>query len=214
AEITKYAANAMLATRISFMNSIAALCDAVGADVDAVRKGIGSDTRIGPSFLFPGIGYGGSCFPKDVKALIRTMADYGVTTSLLQAVEDINERQKKVLVDKVVSRFGADLSGRVFAIWGLSFKPETDAMSEAPSLTVVRELAARGARIRAHDPVALHEAQRHFGDLVADGLLTLVERQYDCLDDASALLLLTEWRQYRLPDFELIRSRLAEPVLF
>src|SRR5690606_29807291 len=125
AEITKYAANAMLATRISFMNSIAALCDAVGADVDAVRKGIGSDTRIGPSFLFPGIGYGGSCFPKDVKALIRTMADYGVTTSLIQAVEDINARQKRVIVDTVVSRFGADLSGRVFAIWGLSFKPET-----------------------------------------------------------------------------------------
>jgi UDPglucose 6-dehydrogenase len=194
AEITKYAANAMLATRISFMNTIAALCEAVGADVGAVRQGIGTDERIGPSFLFAGIGYGGSCFPKDVKALIRTLQECGVDPAILAD--------------------GGGLAGRTFAVWGLSFKPETDDMREAPSLTVVRALVERGARVRAHDPEAGREAERHFADLLENGGLSLCEHGYDCLDDADALLVLTEWHQYRNPDFARIRAALASPVVF
>jgi UDPglucose 6-dehydrogenase len=214
AEITKYAANAMLATRISFMNMVSALCEAVGGDVGQVRLGIGSDERIGPHFLFAGIGYGGSCFPKDVKALVHTLRSHGVDPSILEGVEQVNAAQKELLVRRVVEHFGDDLSGLTFAVWGLAFKPETDDMREAPSLTVVRELCARGARVRAHDPEARHEAERHFADLLAGGCLALCEHNYDCLGGADALLVLTEWLAYRTPDFDRIAAALRQPVVF
>ena len=214
AEITKYAANAMLATRISFMNTIAGLCEAVGADVSHVRKGIGTDERIGPGFLFAGIGYGGSCFPKDVKALVHTLRETGVDAAILEGVEQVNASQKRVLLERVTSHFGEDLSGKCFAVWGLSFKPETDDMREAPSLTVVRGLCERGATVKAHDPEARHEAGRYFADLIEKGELSLCEHNYDCLEGADALLVLTEWAPYRTPDFERIRSTLGEPVVF
>ncbi|HET8656718.1 MAG TPA: UDP-glucose/GDP-mannose dehydrogenase family protein, partial [Longimicrobiaceae bacterium] len=202
AEITKYAANAMLATRISFMNVVARLCEAVGADVESVRQGIGSDERIGSSFLFAGIGYGGSCFPKDVKALIHTLKEEGVEASLLEGVERVNARQKQLLLEKVEARYGRELGGRVFAVWGLSFKPETDDMREAPALEVVRGLCGRGARVVAHDPEAREEAKRHFADLLEQGVLKLEASNYGCLEGADALLILTEWQPYRRPDFE------------
>jgi UDPglucose 6-dehydrogenase len=214
AEITKYAANAMLATRISFINSIARLCEAVGADVGQVRQGIGTDQRIGPSFLYAGIGYGGSCFPKDVKALTHTLREYGVDPSILDSVERVNAAQKRLLVERVAERFGADLSGRTFAVWGMSFKPETDDMREAPALTVVRALCEAGARVRAHDPEARHEAGRYFADLIETGALTVCEHNYDCLGGADALLVLTEWAPYRNPDFARMRAQLKEPVVF
>jgi UDPglucose 6-dehydrogenase len=214
AEITKYAANAMLATRISFMNTIAGLCEAVGADVNHVRVGIGTDERIGPGFLFAGIGYGGSCFPKDVKALVHTLRENGVDPAILEGVEKVNARQKHLLLERVTERFGQDLSGRTFAVWGLSFKPETDDMREAPSLVVVRGLVERGAKVRAHDPEAKHEAARHFADLIQSGDLSFCERNYDCLRGADALMVLTEWRPYRVPDFDRIRAGLAQPVVF
>jgi UDPglucose 6-dehydrogenase len=214
AEITKYAANAMLATRISFMNMIAGLCEAVGADVTKVRQGVGTDERIGNSFLFAGIGYGGSCFPKDVKALVYTLRDAGVDASILDGAEQVNERQKSRILERVEERYGGDLTGREFGVWGLSFKPETDDMREAPSLVVVRGLCERGARVRAHDPEAKAEAERYFPDLLESGALTLCERNYDCLDGSDALLILTEWSPYRRPDFERIRNLLKEPVVF
>jgi UDPglucose 6-dehydrogenase len=214
AEITKYAANAMLATRISFMNTIARLCGAVGADINQVRVGIGSDDRIGPAFLFAGIGYGGSCFPKDVKALAHTLRDAGIDSAILDGVEAVNEGQKRVLADAVLEHYGADLGGRSFAVWGLSFKPETDDMREAPSLTIVRALCEAGARVRAHDPEARHEAERYFADLLATGALTLCERNYDCVEGADALLVLTEWAPYRVPDFARLRLLLRAPVIF
>jgi len=214
AEITKYAANAMLATRISFMNTIARLCEAVGADVNLVRTGIGTDDRIGPSFLFAGIGYGGSCFPKDVKALVHTLKSAGIDSAILDGVEQVNDDQKKVLVGRVFETFGRDLAGRTFAVWGLAFKPETDDMREAPSLTIVRALAEAGARVRAHDPEARHEAPRYFADLLATGALELCERNFDCLEGADALLVLTEWAPYRVPDFARMRTLLKEPVVF
>jgi UDPglucose 6-dehydrogenase len=214
AEITKYAANAMLATRISFMNTIAGLCEAVGADVSLVRQGIGTDARIGPSFLFAGIGYGGSCFPKDVKALAHTLRATGVDPAILDGVERVNAAQKQLLLDRVVSWYGGEVEGKRFAVWGLSFKPETDDMREAPSLTVIRGLCERGARVAAHDPEAHAEAARHFPDLLATGQLTLCERNYDCLEGADALLVLTEWQPYRRPDFERVRLALREPVVF
>jgi UDPglucose 6-dehydrogenase len=214
AEITKYAANAMLATRISFMNMIAGLCDAVGADVNSVRQGVGSDERIGPGFLFAGIGYGGSCFPKDVKALVHTLKECGVDASILDGVEQVNESQKSLLLERITERYGQDLGGRTFAVWGLSFKPETDDMREAPSLTVVRGLVERGARVLAHDPQAGHEAAHHFQDLLEAGTMQLCEHNYECLDGADALLILTEWQPYRNPDFERIRQSLREAVVF
>jgi UDPglucose 6-dehydrogenase len=209
AEITKYAANAMLATRISFMNMVASLCDRVGADVDLVRKGIGTDARIGSSFLFAGAGYGGSCFPKDVKALIRTLEDQGVECGILAAVERVNEEQKRVLLGLVKARFGDDLKGRTFGVWGLSFKPETDDMREAPSIPIVNGLLAAGARVSAHDPEALASARAAFGDRI-----TYHEHNYDVLRDADALLIVTEWKQYRLPDFGKMRSLMRQPVIF
>jgi len=211
AEFTKYAANAMLATRISFMNELARLADAVGADIEMVRKGIGSDPRIGTHFLYPGTGYGGSCFPKDVKALIRTGQDHGVALGVLEAVEAANDRQKQVLVDKIVARFGADLSGRTFALWGLAFKPNTDDMREAPSRVIVSELARRGAAIQAYDPVAMDEARR-----VLEGTpgLRLARSQDEALTGADALLLVTEWKEFRNPDFDHIKATLKAPVIF
>ncbi len=214
AEITKYAANAMLATRISFMNTIASLCEAVGADVAHVRQGIGTDERIGPGFLFAGIGYGGSCFPKDVKALIHSLREHGVDPAVLDGVEQVNASQKELLLKRVLDRYGEDLSSRTFAVWGLSFKPETDDMREAPSLGIVQGLIERGARVRAHDPQAAHEAQRHFADHLNRGSLTLCDKNYDCLDSADALLILTEWQPYRRPDFVRIQQLLKEPIVF
>ena len=209
AEITKYAANAMLATRISFMNMIARFCEAVGADVDQVRLGIGTDARIGPSFLFPGIGYGGSCFPKDVKALSRTIGGMGLDNSMLAAVESVNETQKQILLRRVVERFGEDLSGRTFAVWGLAFKPNTDDMREAPSLVTIERLLERGARVVAHDPAAMEEARRHLDDRIE-----YRDRNYDVLEGADALVIHTEWHPYRRPDFERMLELLRQPVIF
>jgi UDPglucose 6-dehydrogenase len=210
AEFTKYAANAMLATRISFMNELAKLADVVGADIEWVRKGIGSDPRIGTHFLYPGTGYGGSCFPKDVKALIRTGKDNGVELRVLDAVERANESQKLVLVDRLVKRFGEDLAGRTFALWGLAFKPNTDDMREAPSRVVVAELTRRGARVQAYDPVAMDEARRVMGDVPG---LFLVPSAEAALAGADALLIVTEWREFRTPDFEAIKSALKQPLV-
>ena len=212
AEITKYAANAMLATRISFMNMIARLCAEVGADVDLVRRGIGTDERIGPSFLFAGIGYGGSCFPKDVKALIRTMKDYGVDAGILEAVEAVNARQKRLLLEAVEEKYGERLEGRTFGVWGLSFKPETDDMREAASLVVVRGLVDRGAVVRVHDPEALRVARRHFADL--GDRVVYCTSNYEAAEGVDALLILTEWKPYRRPDFERLRALMKEPVIF
>jgi UDPglucose 6-dehydrogenase len=208
AEITKYAANAMLATRISFMNTIARLCEETGADVLAVRKGVGSDSRIGPSFLFPGAGYGGSCFPKDVKALAKTMIDFDVDAAILQAVEDVNEEQKTTLLRRVVARLGEDLSGRTVAIWGLAFKPNTDDMREAPSLVTIEGLLARGARVVVHDPVAMGEARHMLGDRVE-----FASTNYDTLDGAEALVIHTEWHPYRSPDFERMRESMTRALI-
>jgi len=213
AEITKYAANAMLATRISFMNMIARLCDAVGADVGLVRQGVGSDDRIGHSFLFAGAGYGGSCFPKDVKALRRSLGELGVDSGILDAVEELNEDQKQVLVRQVLSYYGGNLEGRTLALWGLSFKPDTDDMREAPSLVIIEQLLAHGASLRAHDPEALENARRYYGGKHGDRL-TFHEQNYDALSGADALLIVTEWRQYRVPDFRRMKSLLREPVIF
>ena len=209
AEITKYAANAMLATRISFMNSMAQLCEKTGANIDEVRKGIGSDDRIGPSFLFPGIGYGGSCFPKDVKALLKMMDELDVDGSILEAVEDVNSFQKVTLLRRLTQHLGDDLSGRIIAVWGLAFKPDTDDMREAPSISTVEGLLERGATVRAHDPAAAEEAGILFGDRIQ-----LVSSQYDALHEADALVIHTEWHPYRHPDFARMKSLMAEPLIF
>ena len=210
AEFTKYAANAMLATRISCMNELALLAERVGADIELVRKGIGSDPRIGTHFLYPGAGYGGSCFPKDVKALVHTARDNGVTLQVLTAVEAANEKQKHVLVDKIVKRFGEDLSGRQFAIWGLAFKPNTDDMRDAPSRVVIAELAKRGAKVKAYDPVAMTEARR-----VLEGVrgLDFVDNQTQALEGSDALVIITEWKEFKSPDFDAIKSMLKQPVV-
>jgi UDPglucose 6-dehydrogenase len=208
AEMTKYAANALLATRISFMNEIANLCEKVGANVDLVRKGIGTDARIGPSFLFPGPGYGGSCFPKDVKALVRTAGEAGSRLSVLEAVEDANERQKHRLFEKLQCALGDSLGGAHIAVWGLAFKPQTDDMREAPALTLIDDLLAAGATITAHDPAALHEAKRRLGDRVG-----FADSNYDALAGADALVVVTDWNEYRHPDFARIKATLRRPVL-
>ena len=207
AEMTKYAANAMLATRISFMNEIANLCERMGANVDLVRKGIGSDERIGPSFLFPGPGYGGSCFPKDVKALVRTASEVGAPLAVLDAVEKANERQKHRLYEKLRQAVG-ELRGCRIAVWGLAFKPQTDDMREAPALTLIERLLGEGAEVVAHDPAALHEARRRLGDRV-----TFVDGNYDALVGADALVVVTDWNEYRHPDFARIHDTLARPVV-
>ncbi len=208
AEMTKYAANAMLATRISFMNQIAALCEAVGADVSLVRKGIGTDRRIGSAFLFPGPGYGGSCFPKDVKALLRAGVEQGVPLDVLEAVEAANERQKRVLFEKLRRHFDGRLSGAGVAVWGLAFKAETDDVRESPALVLVEELLRAGARVRVHDPAAQETARRVLGDRV-----TYAGHAYEALDGAHALAIVTEWLEYRNPDFERIKRLLARPLI-
>jgi UDPglucose 6-dehydrogenase len=208
AEITKYAANAMLATRISFMNTVAQLCEAVGADIGMVRQGIGSDERIGSAFLFAGCGYGGSCFPKDVKALIRTLQDHAIDAGILDSVERVNDGQKHALLRHVDAWFPNGLQGRRFGVWGLSFKPETDDMREAPSIVVIEGLLERGAEIVAHDPEALVTARAVFGDRIC-----YVASNYEATIDADALLIITEWKQYRVPDFERMRAQMRQPLI-
>ena len=212
AEMTKYTANAMLATRISFMNEIANICEKVGANINKVRHGIGSDSRIGYSFIYPGCGYGGSCFPKDVRALARTAKEYGYTTRILDAVEAVNFDQKKVISDKVIKRFGEDLTGRTFAVWGLAFKPETDDMREASAITIINELTQRGAKIRAYDPKAEHEAKTFY--LKDNPNIEYHQSKYDVLNGADAMILITEWKEFRSPDFEEIKLRLKHPIIF
>jgi UDPglucose 6-dehydrogenase len=209
AELTKYACNAMLATRISFINEIANLCERVGADVDKVRQGMGSDARIGPAFLFPGVGYGGSCFPKDVRAVVRSAADAGYDFRILRATDQVNEQQKSVLIDKVVQHFQGNVRGKLLALWGLSFKPRTDDMREAPSLTIVRGILERGASVRAYDPVAGKIASETLGDNVV-----VVKRNYDALQDADGLIIATEWNEFRYPDFKRMASLMKERVIF
>ncbi len=211
AELTKYAANAMLATRISFMNELANLAEDLGADVEAVRKGIGSDSRIGYSFLYAGCGYGGSCFPKDVQALIRSGAEHGHRLAVLRAVESVNDVQKQRLTQKVVEHFGPDLGGRHFAVWGLAFKPNTDDMREAPSRVLIDDLVARGATVTAYDPVALAEAKRHYFDRIGVRFATTA---LDACDNADALLIVTEWKEFRSPDFGNLARRLKSPLIF
>lgn len=212
AEMTKYAANAMLATKISFMNEMANICEQVGADVNKVRIGIGSDRRIGYSFIYPGAGYGGSCFPKDVRALKRTSESFGYYPKLLDAVEEVNNKQKFVVSRKVINRFGEDLNGFTFGVWGLSFKPGTDDMREAPSIYVIQELVKRGAKVQAYDPKAMHEAKNYYlKDLKG---MNYCKAKYEVLVGADALILLTEWKEFRSPDFEEIKNLLNSPVIF
>jgi UDPglucose 6-dehydrogenase len=208
AEMSKYAANAMLATKISFINEVARLCEGMDADIGAVRRAISLDRRIGPHFIFPGVGYGGSCFPKDVRAMISMGGD-NPEMVLLKAVEQVNERQKGVLAESVIECFGANLTGHVFAIWGLAFKPRTDDMRDAPSITVIEALLQAGAEVQAFDPEAMHEAQKIFG-----ARIRYAPRNYDALGGASALLILTEWNEFRRPDFQRIKALLKVPVIF
>lgn len=212
AEMTKYAANAMLATKISFMNEIANICELVGADVNKVRMGIGSDHRIGFQFIYPGCGYGGSCFPKDVQALIKTSSDYGYNTRILNAVEAVNIDQKMVLVKKIIGRFGEDLTGLTFGVWGLAFKPKTDDMRQAPAITIIQELTQRGAKVKAYDPKAVKEAKECY--LKGNSSVEYCESKYTALINADAMILVTEWKEFRAPDFFEIRQRLKQPIIF
>jgi len=209
AEMTKYAANSMLATKISFMNDIANLCEIVGADINMVRKGIGSDSRIGNKFIYPGAGYGGSCFPKDVKALIHTAEDNGYPLRVLKAVEAVNDDQKQVMFNKINKYFNGNLKGKTVGLWGLSFKPQTDDMREAPSLVVIKKLLEAGAKVRAYDPVAMHETKRILGDKIE-----YAADQYDALIDADCLLMITEWPEFKFPNFNVIKKLLKTPVIF
>jgi UDPglucose 6-dehydrogenase len=212
AEMTKYAANAMLATKISFMNEIANICERVGADINKVRNGIGSDSRIGYSFIYPGCGYGGSCFPKDVQALAKTAKDFGYTPRILDAVEAVNYDQKHVMSQKVFNRFGKELSGKTFAVWGLAFKPETDDMREASSITIINDLTAQGAKIVAYDPKARHEAEKHY--LKGNSSVTYANSKYDAIKDADAVILVTEWQEFRSPDFDELKKLMKNPIFF
>ena len=209
AEMTKYAANAMLATRISFMNDIANLCEIIGADVNMVRKGIGTDTRIGKKFLYPGCGYGGSCFPKDVKALIHTAKDNGYTMQVIEAVERVNENQKAILFEKLQRYYNGDLKGRAIALWGLSFKPETDDMREAPSLVIIDKLLKAGCTVRVFDPIAMNECKRRIGDTV-----TYCNDIYEAVEGVDALIVVTEWKEFRLPEWNRIKNSMKTPVIF
>nr|WP_314560978.1 UDP-glucose/GDP-mannose dehydrogenase family protein [uncultured Capnocytophaga sp.] len=211
AEMTKYAANAMLATKISFMNEIANICERVGADINKVRIGIGSDSRIGYSFIYPGCGYGGSCFPKDVLALKKLAEEVDYKAELIEAVDNVNNRQKYVIAQKVIKKYGEDLTGKTFAVWGLSFKPETDDMREAPSIYIIKELVKRGATIQAYDPKAVHEAKVCY---LKDIPVTYVDSKYEALKGADALLLLTEWKEFRAPDFEEMAKQLKQKIIF
>jgi UDPglucose 6-dehydrogenase len=212
AEMTKYAANAMLATKISFMNEISNICERVGADVNKVRNGIGSDSRIGYSFIYPGCGYGGSCFPKDVQALAKTAKDFGYTPRILDAVEAVNYDQKTVISNKVIKRFGEELEGMTFAVWGLAFKPETDDMREASSITIINELTKRGAKVVAYDPKARHEAENFY--LKGNENVSYVDFKYEALPGADALILVTEWQEFRSPDFDEMKKLLKNPIFF
>jgi UDPglucose 6-dehydrogenase len=209
AEMTKYAANAFLATKISFMNELANLCERTGADIDLVRTGIGSDPRIGQQFLFAGVGYGGSCFPKDVKALIKTGHEHEYELKILQAVDEVNERQKKILFKKLMRYFNNQLQNKVVALWGVSFKPNTDDVREAPSLTIISSLLESGAKVRAHDPIALNQIKALY-----DGKVGFFENYYDTLKQADALVIVTEWNEFRRPDFEKMKSLMKKPVIF
>ncbi len=209
AELTKYAANAMLATRISFINELANLCEQVGADINSVRTGIGFDSRIGSQFLFPGVGYGGSCFPKDLRAVIHTAKKKGTELRILQAVEEVNQHQKMILVDKINHHFQGRIAGKVFGVWGLSFKPRTDDMREAPSIVIIKELLKRGARVRGHDPEAIEEARKIFGNQIE-----YYNMPYDALTGADALVIITEWSEFRRPNFERIKGLLNQPLIF
>ncbi len=209
AEMTKYAANSMLATKISFMNDVANLCEIVGADINMVRKGIGSDTRIGNKFIYPGVGYGGSCFPKDVKALIHTAEDYNYSLRVLKAVEAVNDDQKSVLFNKFVKHYNGDIAGRTVAMWGLSFKPQTDDMREAPSLVIIKKLLDAGVKVKAYDPVSIHETQRILGDAIY-----YAPDQYDALIDADCLMLVTEWPEFKFPNFNIVKKLLKDLVVF
>jgi UDPglucose 6-dehydrogenase len=209
AEMTKYAANSMLATKISFMNDIANLCEIVGADVNMVRKGIGSDARIGNKFIYPGIGYGGSCFPKDVKALIKTAAANGYQMQILEAVEAVNEKQKSVLFEKLMNRFQGNIKGKTFALWGLSFKPNTDDMREAPSLVIIDKILKAGGKVKAFDPIAMPETQNSIGDIIE-----YTQNEYEAVENSDALLIVTEWADFRSPNFEKIKKALINPIIF
>ena len=209
AELTKYACNAMLATRISFINEIANLCERVGADVDKVRQGMGTDSRIGFAFLFPGVGYGGSCFPKDVRAVVRSASEVGYDFRILKATDAVNEQQKSILLEKILQHFDGQIRGRMLALWGLSFKPRTDDMREAPSLTIIGGLIERGATVRGYDPVAGNAASEILGDDIV-----LVKRNYDALQGADGLIISTEWNEFRYPDFKRMASLMKEPVIF
>jgi UDPglucose 6-dehydrogenase len=211
AELTKYASNAMLATRISFMNELANLAEKLDADIDLVRKGIGSDPRIGLHFLYPGVGYGGSCFPKDVQALIRAAEDVGQRLKVLQAVEDVNDAQKKILPNKIVQRLGENLAGKTIALWGLAFKPNTDDMREAPSRVLIADLLDRGAKINAYDPAAAHEAKRIFLD---EHCISYADTPMAALEGADVLAIVTEWKEFRAPDFGAMKAKLKQPIIF
>lgn len=212
AEMTKYAANAMLATKISFMNEVANICEKVGADANLVRKGIGSDKRIGHHFIYPGLGYGGSCFPKDVKALKKTAENFGYEAELIQAVENVNEKQKIALAQKIIKRFGKDLSKYTFGVWGLSFKPQTDDMREAPSIYILKLLVEKGAKIKAYDPQAITEAKTHYLKNVKN--ITYYEAKEDVLKKIDALILITEWKEFRNPDFEMLKKSMKQQIIF
>ena len=209
AEMTKYAANSFLATKISFMNEIANLCEKIGANAEMVRVGISTDSRIGNKFLFPGLGYGGSCFPKDVKALIKTGTEFGCDMSIIKSVDDTNKKQRKLFVDKIINKFGENLTGKTFAVWGLAFKPKTNDMREAPAITIINDLLKRGAKILAYDPKAIEEAKFYFQDRI-----TFAKNSYDALTNCDCMLLLTEWNEFRRPDFDKIKTLLKNPVIF
>ena len=209
AEMTKYAANSFLATKISFMNEIANLCEKIGANAEMVRVGISTDSRIGNKFLFPGLGYGGSCFPKDVKALIKTGTEFGCDMSIIKSADDTNKKQRKLFVDKIINKFGENLTGKTFAVWGLAFKPKTNDMREAPAITIINDLLKRGAKILAYDPKAIEEAKFYFQDRI-----TYAKNSYDALSNCDCMLLLTEWNEFRRPDFDKIKTLLKNPVIF
>jgi UDPglucose 6-dehydrogenase len=208
-ELTKYAANSLLATKVTFMNEIANLCEIVGADVNNVRKGVGSDERIGPQFLFPGVGYGGSCFPKDIAALVKTSDDFGYNFRILKSVEDVNHDQKKIIVKKVLKHFNNKVKGKVVAVWGLSFKPNTDDMREAPSISIINELLKHGIKVQAHDPVAIEEAKKKLGTKIK-----YFQKNYDALKGADALVVVTEWNEFRRPDFDKMKKLMKGKVIF
>ena len=214
AELTKYAANSMLATRISFMNDLANLAEKVGADIEKVRVGIGTDSRIGLAFLFPGVGYGGSCFPKDVKAILKTGEEYGHKLSVIEAVEKVNKQQRKIMVDRILNFYNGNIDGKTFAIWGLSFKPNTDDMREAPAIDIIKGLTEKGAKIKAYDPVAMENAKKIFSSMGISDKITFCDNQYSALKDTDALVIVTEWLEFRKPDFEKMKKSLKDKTIF